>query len=700
MSSAGVRDGIQRRHDRAGRLRRESRLEGGVERERAWHRPEDEARGAGTWRRGPVEDGVEVGTWIVGAPGGPIAEIELGPRCTDDELLADPVATAPEVPAPPAGRYDVRSTLARLRAAGRARDEQLVRAAAVAGPPWTGIDGNGELAAASETATTVSARVHALVWGLYADELADLAEELFRAGRAAAALDVIGAAIVLHGQPRFHRAYVAYRRALGREPAPAEAALAPARPPLDARTEALLYQIRADPDDDAPRLVLADQLAGAFPEHAVLIVAQCGPPRAGAGELEEAFRSTLPAWLGGTACERGFLPVDELFVDAASFLVDHEDAFRCAPGCTALRLHGVGELIVPLAALPALRRYERLSLERELLCYGASHLACSPHLAQLRSLTLRDTHLSDAELRAILESGAYPRLERLDLGSTYEDTEQEYALDGLRALREAPFARALRSLDLDGRSLGDGVAPILGALPRLEALSIDGGALTDDGIRALAGQALRFVALDLRGNDFGPAGAAALAASPIIDGLEELDLRHVPILEAGLAALAASPRLRGLRALAIDRTGTGLGGAALGELLASAVFAPGLERLHLACSDLWRAGAAALASGRLARLEHLYLSGNEISDGVETLVRAPFFPRLRYLNLDDNWVDDFGARALAGADSHPELILELDTAYMSDGARAELVERFGSRARLLEHHHDRWHTDVRCLERA
>src|SRR5829696_6042510 len=148
--------------------------------------------------------------------------------------------------------------------------------------------------------TASSARVHALLWGLFADALAELAEQLFRAGCAEAALDVIGAAIALHGEPQFHRACVAYRRALGRElaaAAPTAAVPAPARPPLDDRAEALLHQIRADPDDDAPHLVFADQVADAFPEHAALILAQCGPAHAGAAALEEAFRRTLPAWL-------------------------------------------------------------------------------------------------------------------------------------------------------------------------------------------------------------------------------------------------------------------------------------------------------------------------------------------------------------------------------------------------------------------
>ena len=47
---------------------------------------------------------------------------------------------------------------------------------------------------------------------------------------------------------------------------------------LDPRAVALLEQIRAAPDD-APRLVLADLIADAHPEHAELIVAQCGSRR-------------------------------------------------------------------------------------------------------------------------------------------------------------------------------------------------------------------------------------------------------------------------------------------------------------------------------------------------------------------------------------------------------------------------------------
>ncbi len=660
-------DETRRQLDRNGTLRRVSRYRDGAEHYRAWHRTEAEAGGGGTCRYGQVEEGIEVGTWNIIHLDGRVETVELGPRCTDALLLMDPAATARRAAAPRAWHHDACSSLARFRIAGHERDARYLEAAAVAGPPWPVVDDEGALVSPAELAATISERVHALVWGLDADGFAALADQLFAARHVHAALDLIGAALLLRDDPRFHQAAAAYRRALGGEPA------APAAG-LDARATALLEQIRAAPDDDAPRLVLADLIAEAHPEHAELIVAQCTAPRARRG-LEEAFRRTLAGWFeDAPPCVRGFVPIHEISIEAARFLARCDDLFRCAPGASRLCLRDVHDHAAPLAALPALARYEHLSFAHQDMSELVEPLARSPHLAELHSLDLGGTGLSLHELRVLLGSRAYPRLERLDLAGCRH-------VDALRALHDAPFAGTLRRLGLDHCPFGGAAIPLLDALPRLDALSIARGDLEDEQIHALVRTQRRFVELGLRANRFGPEAAAVLATSPIADELEELDVRGAPIGESGCLAVAGSPRLRRLRALAIGGDLGSQPGPALAARLASSVFAPILERLELSGCDVGAAGAAALAAGPFGKLTHLDLSYSRIGDGLHALVRAPYFASLRYLNLTASVIHDRGAHALIEADSHPELVLEIEPRpfTLSDEALAELRDRFGPR---------------------
>src|SRR5262249_30515613 len=94
------------------------------------------------------------------------------------------------------------------------------------------------------------------------------------------------------------------------------------------------------------------------------------------------------------------------------------------------------------------------------------------------------------------------------------------------ALRAAPFADELASLDLDDNDLGDEGAEALAsaALPGLRRLS-------------------------LRYNEIGARGVKALAASSGLAGLVHLDLIGNSLTDAGVLALARSPHLKRLRTL-------------------------------------------------------------------------------------------------------------------------------------------------------
>ena len=85
-----------------------------------------------------------------------------------------------------------------------------------------------------------------------------------------------------------------------------------------------------------------------------------------------------------------------------------------------------------------------------------------------------------------------------------------------------------------------------------------GGSLFLEHAQLLAG----LVALDLKYNELGDAGAVALALSPHLTNLRELDLEYNGIGAAGAVALAQSPHLTNLRVLNLKKNDLGNAGAA------------------------------------------------------------------------------------------------------------------------------------------
>jgi Ran GTPase-activating protein (RanGAP) involved in mRNA processing and transport len=111
----------------------------------------------------------------------------------------------------------------------------------------------------------------------------------------------------------------------------------------------------------------------------------------------------------------------------------------------------------------------------------------------------------------------------------------------------------------------------------------------------------------------------ALAASPLLVRLTDLNLSHNAIGSEGAQALAASPHLARLTKVHLSRIGIGLDGA--------------------------RALATSLYLGRLTTLD---LSDNYLCDeGARALAASPHLANLRYLDLSDNGIGAEGAQALA-----------------------------------------------------
>jgi len=121
-----------------------------------------------------------------------------------------------------------------------------------------------------------------------------------------------------------------------------------------------------------------------------------------------------------------------------------------------------------------------------------------------------------------------------------------------------------------------------------------GGSLFLEHAQLLAG----LVALDLKYNELGDAGAEALAKSPHLTNLRVLDLGANGIREAGARALAQSPHLTNLRVLNLEDNGIREAGA---EALAQSPHLTNLRVLNLKKNDLGNAGAAALKNSPYLR---------------------------------------------------------------------------------------------------
>ncbi len=431
----------------------------------------------------------------------------------------------------------------------------------------------------------------------------------------------------------------------------------------------LLESVLAAPQDDGPRLILADWYEdNGRPERAEFIRVQCELARMeaeGRGEFEfygldstpladisavdpdaarrswlcqrqDALRrrasetelAGLPSLRGVVWCwpERGFVAAVRC-PDYRTFERNAGAIFAAGP-VQHLLLDSLGADAKTMAASPHFRRLSGLHLSASPGPYdGFAELAASPALANLRTLFLNGSSLPPAAVAPLADNPALARLEKLNLCGLGLGTEV------LGPLVRSAHLTALTHLWLRANEVDDWVLMSLASNPAL-------GNLCE---------------LDLMRNQL--SACLDLAQSPHLGRLRSLDLSDNQLTDAG--ELLVSPTLRSLQVLALE--GNPLGGTLHAGLPGESTHPP-LRSLDLSGCLLGPADAAVLAGlPALGALTRLKLSSNLLGDdGVAALARSPYLRNLVALELDGNKIRAAGAKALAdwpGAASLFELML-------------------------------------------
>lgn len=387
--------------------------------------------------------------------------------------------------------------------------------------------------------------------------------------------------------------------------------------PTAAEESAFLSPIRAAERDDGPRLIYADFLAdsddSADRHRAEFIRLQLALAKLGddhparrelknrADDLLHRFLTDWTAHLRGLATgftfHRGLL--ETVSVDVPTFVARGEELFRRAP-VRGVKFLDAARHVAALAGCEHLERVRDLGLcGADLGNGGLNLLLRSKHLTGVESLDLSFNGLDDTAARLLARTAALPRLRELRLNDNGRLT-----ADGLTALAESPALSGLELLDVSANDIGPaGVRAVIDSpyLGRLHAVVIHTNRIGDAGAEALAGSELlarmlaREPTLALPRCGIGPAGMRALAGSPHIAAVRELDLKGNNLGDDGTRELAESDGLPNLRRLVLMHNRIRDAGA---RALAFSPVMAGLDYLDVSSNVIGRAGVDALWSAR------------------------------------------------------------------------------------------------------
>jgi uncharacterized protein (TIGR02996 family) len=455
--------------------------------------------------------------------------------------------------------------------------------------------------------------------------------------------------------------------------------------PLD---RAFLDDIQTHPDDDAPRLIYADWLAdNGSPARAEFIRVQIERARLdeddpAQDELERREHRLLrehPEWLTGlpkwaqssATFRRGF--VEAILGAAGQVRRELERVVRLAPvrGVT-IEFYPSRPLQVPVAPATGVRR----------LCLFIGHRGQVDMIPpgfwdafpDLEDLELRLGPLEGKDIDGLLVSALPGRLRRLrlvaslinpetrrqvlarhDLFAPLESLELHTNQFGAETFAELaaidmPYLRNLRLEYESGRILPQTFPALLSIerRPRLESLALVSSGFAVPSVEALASTPglARLRDLDFGNNQIDAAHLAQLLESPHWPTLRWLSLAHNPLGRNGVRALAGCPKLATLTRLDLGGVGMRLPGVT--ELVRSP-YLGSLRRLNVWGNQLGDDGILALVAGTLPPLAELNLQGNNLTDrGVQALVEGAMELPVR-LNLSHNRLTMQGFVTLANS---------------------------------------------------
>lgn len=379
-----------------------------------------------------------------------------------------------------------------------------------------------------------------------------------------------------------------------------------------------LDAILARPADDGPRLVYADYLDEAGdPARADLVRVQIALARLPPDHPRRPELADRQADLLRRHAARWSEPVADL-VAGVEFRRGVPEAVSVDAGVFLSRGDELFRRTRAGGGRSWVRRVRLLDPAR-----AVADLARCPHLSQVAELDLSFGDLGNGGVNVLARSPYLAGVRSLDLGGNGLDD------GGVRAVARSPAAPNLRALALNdnGQVTADGVKAVADSpfLTGLVELDLSGNDVSDAGVRAVAGGRAteRVHTLRLAGNHIGDAGAAALAGSGLLARLlarnPYLDLRDNAVGPAGAEALARCPDLA--RAAGLDLSGNYLGDRGAAALAGSDRVA-GLRALRLGRNQLTNAAAFDLnrAVPALPRLRLLDVSGNRLTyPGVESL---------------------------------------------------------------------------------
>jgi uncharacterized protein (TIGR02996 family) len=467
--------------------------------------------------------------------------------------------------------------------------------------------------------------------------------------------------------------------------------------PLAPELRALLDDARTRPEDDGPRLVLADWLEDhGDADRAELIRLELRLERLPSYDPEvhavdarhgELLKAHVGEWLEDRASsplarsfKRGLIRVSAILRPperAALREAARAPGWAWVEGLDLWRVNEGGFASLPGAALEGINflQFNQDSFSPA----TAREWASSPHLGRLKSFTVNANPCGLEEIEALASSPNLDRLTALTLNSHGN----HFTSTCVRVLAQSPRLAGLTFLDLGSNALSaSGVAELARAraLDQLEHLCLHGAYSGEEGAEALAKRSFpRLTTLDFRFNRLSATGIRALLAGDLLCSVVSLDLSDNLFGCAGAQLLAQASGLTSLTSLELR------GNKVRAEGAIALVDSPHLNRLaslDLSSNDLGDEDAARLArSPGLARLAVLRLDGNGIGpEGARALAESPHLGSLRFLVLSTNPIKEKGARALADS-PHLERLAGIDLRLTGLGERAvkKLHKRFGDR---------------------